>query len=179
MAPNGCRTDVRHFPYRLDCMNSNIISIPKINSDTTWSEIDFENNKIDLLTRCQFIKLRVKRLNLKSNHIIRIQESTFKDIRGLNELILASNNLTALQAEIFSDTTELSTLDLSNNPFQNLDINGLLEQLDSTLEILILRNISSINKNIISQNFMNGSNLKELDLSCNDLKILNVDTFNV
>ncbi|CAF1189822.1 unnamed protein product, partial [Didymodactylos carnosus] len=176
--PDSCRCRLRHHQYTLDCTNSNMTSIPTITSSTTWYEINFENNKINLLIKCQFIKLYVKRLNLKSNYLIRIQESTFKDIIGLNDLILSSNNLTKIQSEIFVHTPDLSTLDLSNNPFEYLDIDSLLEQLKSSLEILYLRNISSINKSIISNKFIYGSNLKYLDLSFNDLKSLNIDMFN-
>ena len=123
--------------------------------------IDLSQNKIFSFGQDLFFFLRnVKKLKLSSNRLRFFNES----LETLEYLDLSFNNLTKIN---LSFLTSLNFLDLSHNV--------KLVALNFTENVKVL-NLSNRNSELIL-NFSTSSKLEEIDLSFNDLKLLNENFF--
>lgn len=140
--------------------------------------LDFSNNNITRLSRLNISSdNNVRKINFSNNHINAIDSGAFEEMTKLNELDLSVNNLegVTLDAKQFINAFDIKKLNMSRNPirvirkdvFSIVSFN-LLEQLD----------LSHCQINSIEDDAFDLHRLKALDLSWNDLSVLQEGAFN-
>lgn len=114
----------------------------------------------------------VTMLELQSNRIVSIPDSTFHGLSQLEDLDLSSNKLRRLNATIFDGLTNLQQLKLASNKLTSLPILG---QSAGNLTQLILHHNRITNINPAALRGL--TSLRTLDLSYNRIGQLRTDTF--
>lgn len=132
--------------------------------------------------------------NISNVELETLQIKTFRDAKQLTTLVAANNHLTEISAHLFVNADNLSFVDFSNNTIKRVDLlafdganalktlnlsHNFIDQLDpnslSTSSLVTVdlsyNNLTNLNEHTF------GVNLKHLNLSCNPIGNLNIDTF--
>ncbi|XP_055299407.1 uncharacterized protein LOC129566982 [Sitodiplosis mosellana] len=133
-------------------------------------------------------------LNISDVELETLQIKSFRDAKQLTTLVASNNYLTEISAHLFVNAENLSFVDFSNNTIKSVDLlafdganslktlnlsHNFIDQLDSnslstpslaTVD-LSFNNLTSLNEHTF------GIYLKHLNLSCNPIRSLNIDTF--
>jgi len=117
----------------------------------------------------------VRYLYLQHCKIVNVSEKAFQRLENLTEIDLASNSLTSISPNLFTGNQLLDKLILKNNNIGTLQWNTHILNGPSSLTFLDLQSCKL--SNIPSRTFSLLLNLTFLDISRNDLALLNPDTF--
>lgn len=102
--------------------------------------LHLNNNKIDALKEEFFFGLEsLEYLQIDYNYITHVAPSAFSSLRHLEVLILNDNLITTLPVNVFKHVP-LTHLDLRGNQLKVLPYSGLLENMDSVVELQLEEN---------------------------------------
>ncbi|CDQ57015.1 unnamed protein product [Oncorhynchus mykiss] len=102
--------------------------------------LHLNNNKIDALKEEFFVGLeRLEYLQLDYNYITHVEPNAFSKLRHLEVLILNDNLISTLPTNIFQ-YVPLTHLDLRGNQLKLLPYSGVLEHMDSVVELQLEEN---------------------------------------
>ena len=138
--------------------------------------LNLSNNQINalpsgILQHCH----KLKTLDLANNSLPSLDQSFFDNLKHLQKLNLSGNRLVTIPSRQFRDLVSLTHLDLSHNQLSILtESTGLFEPMSSTMSSLRLNNNRL--KTIEAKVFHTLVNLKELDLSANELAAIDRNT---
>ena len=140
-----------------------------------------ENLKLLNISECSLSRLesnafrslgKLKKLHLGANQLKELHKDTFSNLSNLELLELSSNRLKIIEPELFANLKNLKKLDLNCNELKNIHVQTF-EKLESLAEM-------DLNSNEIIQfesgTFCNNTNLKKLLLYCNQLSELTHDS---
>ncbi len=128
-------------------------------------------------------------LDLSNNTIMEVTNGTFHGLKNIREIKLDNTNLTSIQREAFESLQLLQRLSVNNNPFlgRSLEVEGLsgvslthlslenigLSELDDKVlasrKLMVVKLSRNKIRSVNSFSFNPLTNLKELDLSQNQL----------
>lgn len=121
---------------KLDLSNQNLTQVPKsVFSQTNLTELDLSNNQLSgaIPGEIRFLS-RLEVLDLSDNAMTGLP-AEIGQLSALKTLDLSNNQLTGLPLEL-GNLSALSTLDLRGNDYSSYDLNLILEQLPSTVNVL-------------------------------------------
>lgn len=142
--------------------------------------INLNHNLLGTIAENTFKKTnssKLKHLLLNNNHINRIDDKSFDNLRLLETLDLSYNKIYKLNENLFLNLENLQQFNLNNNPIYKLS-NGLFNGLEN-LQILNFQNIK-YHSNVINEIILNEkplNSLTYLQLNNNDLKFIPKHTF--
>jgi Leucine-rich repeat (LRR) protein len=164
------------------------------------------DNKLQKLSEDVFEDLiSLEEINLSSNQLAVVDENLFANCKLLNYIYLNDNRIQQISDKLLSKIDEIKFLELSNNELSNLSLNVSASALYANHNLLKTVKLKSvgylsfynnsiaeldfedkngvISLNISTNNFSSlksiadMKNMKSLDLSFNNLGLLNVSTF--
>ncbi|XP_037548960.1 uncharacterized protein LOC119425504 [Nematolebias whitei] len=196
-----CNIDYQENPssdVSLNCQERKLTAVPEEIPQNAVS-IQLSHNLLEEINKedfCGFLNLRI--LNLGSNQIVSVEDESFFSLVSLKTLSMSFNQLTKLTSGVFKGLSNLTVLNLNSNSIQflhnsafqflislqTLDLGcNLLQQISDLQPILQLPQIQTLN--LESNNFssfetkdllLNISNLKELQLPSDTLKVFSITT---
>ena len=102
--------------------------------------LHLNNNKIDALKEVFFIGLEsLEYLQIDYNYITHVEQNAFSKLRHLEVLILNDNLISTLPTNLFQ-YVPLTHLDLRGNQLKVLPYSGLLEHMNSVVELQLEEN---------------------------------------
>lgn len=132
--------------------------------------------------------------NISNVELETLQIKIFRDAKQLTTLVAANNHLTEISAHLFFNADNLSFVDFSNNTIKRVDLlafdganslktlnlsRNFIDHIDSnslSTSSLVTVDLSYNNLTNLNEHTF-GINVKHLNLSCNPIGNLNIDTF--
>ena len=136
--------------------------------------LDFSYNHISVLNDVFLSVRNLKKLYLNNNYITYVISTAFIQLPNLTDLHLENNMIGLLSSNVFDELTQLRYLNLNDNRISQMYPNSLwkLKEINS----LYLRN-NRLTHRIDHLFFSQNSNLFDLDLSDNNLSMVDTYTF--
>jgi len=159
----------------VQCGERNLRRVPTTKHDKPVSLLNASFNILMTLKEdALFSYESVRYLYLQHCKIVKINEKAFQRLENLTVIDLSSNRLTSVSPNLFSSNRKLDKLFLRNNNFGSLQWNTPILNGPSSLSFLDLQSCQL--SNISSITFSLLLNLTFLDISRNNLVLLNNDT---
>jgi len=158
----------------VQCGDRNLKSVPSTINDQPVSLLNVSFNVLKTLTENALLSYEsVRYLYLQDCKIFNINEKAFQRLENLTVIDLSINRLTTISPNLFNSNHLLDKLILGSNYFGILQWNTPILNGPSSLSFLDLQSCKL--SNISSITFSLLLNLKFLDISRNDLILLNPD----
>ena len=148
--------------------------------------LDLSDNKTDHLNSAVFSGLgafsgltNLERLSMKANEITDILPGTFENTSSLEYLVLSYNEISEIMSGTFENLSSLEYLDLGYNKIKHLNI-AVFSGLGTFNGLTNLERLSMTGKEIteiLPGTFEYMSSLERLDLSVNNLRLLDSAVF--
>ncbi|UYV81683.1 Tl [Cordylochernes scorpioides] len=138
----------------------------KMNKNLNYLFLSY-NKLIVIEDRTFMNQTALRTLDLRGNELSRISKETFKGLEQLSILNLQNNDIYYIDEQSFDELTYLKTLDLSDNSLKFLP--------KDIFKINLIRSLNLSKNNLIStDNIFYNFQYKNLDLSGNDLKYIEI-----
>jgi hypothetical protein len=138
----------------------------------TLVELNLYSNQIESLDETTFIGTdQLSILNLSKNKIKTLPRNLFKDMINLNEINFSGNNISNLDMNVFNHLTSLTNFNVSNN---NIKAFQSFEKLISLVTINLSWNLI---EEIKQDSFKNLVNLINIDLNGNKISKIDRNAF--
>ena len=156
----------------VNCYRRDLTSIPELPVTAVTEDLSF--NDIDKLPPRAFSKLsKLGRLNLYSNKIQTVKQSSFEGLDSLTHLGLSLNKLSTVTPRTFTHLPKLERLDLYSNQIQTIDQSSF-EGLDSLTHLGLSGNKLST---VTPRTFTRLPKLERLDLYSNQIQTIDQSSF--
>ena len=194
----SCPESCECLGHMITCSNSGLLSLPNVTKETRYFKVAI--NQIKYIHASLLALEYLGHLNLSYNFIEVIPYEVFIHLNNLLLLDLTNNKLTTLKQNMFTGLSNLQHLYLSGNPIMSLETNSLWGMLsikfldlsnlmiqDIEIGAFSTGNASSLNHLSLSHNFLYAvspgifekmNRLRILDLTGNDITLMDLDTFN-
>lgn len=166
----------RTFMYRLKTVSikrlEEVLLRVRFDQFTNLENLDLSSNVISTVPESSFrLNTKLTNLKLRNNYIHSFGASTFSTLRSLSSLDLSHNNIHSLDSPLFNTLNNLEYLNISKNALTNLPL-GLFTML-KRLKVL---DLSSNNIVYLTTEMLFGlSALKTLNISRNNLVTISND----
>jgi len=158
----------------VQCGDRNLRSVPITKHDNPVSLLNASFNVLMTLKEDTLFSYEsVRNLYFQHCKIVFINEKAFQRLENLTEIDLSSNRLTSVSPNLFNGNQKLNKLILRNNNLGSLQWNTPILNGPSSLSFLDLQSCQL--SNISSTTFSLLLNLTFLDISRNNLVLLNPD----
>jgi len=159
----------------VQCGDRNLRTVPITINDQPVSLLNVSFNVLKTLEEDALNRYEsVRYLYLHHCKIVKITEKVFQRLENLTVIDLTSNRLTSISPDLFKGSQKLDKLVLRNNNFASLQWNTPILNGPSSLSFLDLQSCQL--SNISSTTFSLLPNLTFLDISRNNLVLLNNDS---
>ena len=141
------------------------------------NELDLNGNNLQSISRHAFrgVGSQAFKIYFKNCSLTKFPTEALKEIRLLREISISTNHITDIPDDSFRGYTELYTLVFDKNPIRNLNREALLSGVESTLEMLSLKDMGLIQ--FPSKLLRNLKAVEWVNLSDNDIEVLHDDMF--
>ncbi|GFG34667.1 hypothetical protein Cfor_03078, partial [Coptotermes formosanus] len=176
VCPERCSCDTdRDSAVNVQCGGRNLKRVPHTTKDEPVSLLNLSFNVLKTLEDDALLNYSsVKYLYIQHSQLFNINEKAFQGLENLTVVDLSNNRLTSISSNLFKDNHLLEKLILRSNDLSTLQWNKTLLNGPSSLSFLDLQSCKL--SNISSVTFSLILNLKILDISRNELVLLNPDT---
>jgi hypothetical protein len=164
------------YAVNVQCGGRNLTSVPISSNNKPVSVLNASHNFLQTLEENALHSYEsVRYLYLQHCQIDNVSEKAFQKLENLTEIDLSSNLLTSVSPNLFNSNQKLDKLILRNNNLGSMQWNTPILKGPSSLSYLDLQSCQL--SNISSITFSLLRNLTTLDISRNDLVLLNPDAF--
>ena len=120
----------------LNLSNQNLKKVPDdVFTQTNLEELNVSNNQLTGALQAEIRKLQNLRVLNASNNLMTGVPAEIGQLQNLEVLNLSNNKLTGLPNEL-GNLKNLKTLNISGNNYSEVDLNGIIEKLPSTVQII-------------------------------------------
>ncbi|KAJ9594216.1 hypothetical protein L9F63_014376 [Diploptera punctata] len=168
LAISSCPSDCQCDGNDVTCSSLGLSDVPRNNIPVSVNSLDLSSNSIISLNNTSFLGFtELSTLYLSYNEIKYIDVSAFHELKELRDIDLSNNALETIHPEIFSNNPHLQSVSLNRNPLAHLPVHRPF-LISSSVRCLDL-SFCSLNY-IYPETFRMLRNLHSMDLSSNLLQ---------